>query len=105
MRTKLQILPGVKRRPVSRPRGLEARYRGQAALALEAFGRNDLAADQWALGTELMPAWSVQKHREFAESNPWSFGEDYEKAYLESDTAEEFSVALERLRSAYESTE
>ncbi len=83
-------------------RYVEAAYRAQAAVALEQFGRPDLAAEQWNLARELRPEWPQEKHRKYVSDHPFLYDEAQESAYLDSGTSEELSNALERMqRSRY----
>ena len=77
---------------------LEAQLRAQAALALERFGQSSLADDQWRVATRLFPAWTREQLRELAEARARSRDEEYESAYLTSDTIEDFMRELQRAR-------
>jgi hypothetical protein len=76
---------------------LEGLYWARAAVALERFGRPDLAQAPWAAATALDPTRSVEWHREFATMSGHGT-EELERAYLDTHSFEELTEALDKGR-------
>jgi len=80
---------------------VEGLYRARAALALEEFEQSELAEDQLKLATELMPGRTREEHRVLAGTSSWTLGQEYDAAYLESESYAEFGAALAEFRRSY----
>jgi hypothetical protein len=79
-------------------RMMEANYWARAAIALERFGRPDLAEAPWAAAIDRDPSRSIEWHREYARHDGPGGTEDLERAYLDAHTVEELAQILKEAR-------